>query len=1364
MEAYKVYIPIDRRYALEQGITMSERTSGAALFTDITGFTALTEALDSALGPQRGAEELSKHLKNIFGAITAEIMQYHGSIVSSGGDALLAWFEGGEKDSAHRAVTTAIAMQRAIAPYSKISLPDGSTSQILIKSVIVTGPVRRYLVGDPDIQVFEMVAGATLEKLDQIENHTKKDEITLYAETAAILGGLIAIKEHRTINKNLNYVILEDVREPALPTPWEDLPSTLSEEKTSAWVLPAIHEHLRSGQEMFMSDLRPAVSLFVNFSGIDYDNDPDAGSKLNKFICWVQKKTQRYDGSIINISTGDKGSLLYVVFGAPVAHEDDAARAVMLALELLLAPQNFGFIRPVQIGITRGQVWTGPIGGDDWRTYTVMGNEVNLAARFMEAAQPGEMLVSSRIVRETSNLFEWNMLAEINVKGREKPIHIFRVSDQKKKANIKSALSSSRIVGRASERALLLNTLHNINKDGVKIAVIDGEAGIGKSRLVQDLLENARTENIPLLSGTGNAIEQSTSYFAWRTVFEKLFDIELQNDSDQLRVKARSWLQAHDPALLDRAPLLDSVFGLDPQDNQLTEQMTGQIRADNTRALLIQILRIYINFEPKILALEDAHWLDSASWSLLADVVQNLGNLMVLISLRRLTENIPSQYELIINLPGTVLIKLEYMQKNDISALVCQRLGVNSLPEPVETLIINKAEGSPFFSEELAYALRDTGLIEIENEDCRVAAGADLRALNFPDTVQGIITSRIDRLLPAQQLALKSASVVGRIFALQTVMQIYPLESERPQLGDYFEALRRLDITPLNSPTPELSYLFKHLITQEVAYGLLPFAQRQILHQAAAEWYEQAFRDDLAPHYATLAYHWNNANQPVKAVEYLEKAGEQAMQNFANREAVDYFEEALSFVRQGKMKIVQLRQAHWERQVAEAYYGLGELPKSLDHLKQSIKLMGWQTPEAGVGLVTALLGEVFKQVRFRMRPKPITDTQLPSYQDDTQQANLLEGAIAFVRLGHIYYQMNQPVLLIFGTMHGINLAEKSGLKSPILVRCYTNMCIATGVLPRHAWAISYRDRAYAMGRDVGDLPSLSYALAGCAVYELGSALWNDIEKDLKEAIEIDSRIGDMRHLDEGKSIRAIALFHQGEFKYGLDTAAEVVEHAARRKDAIPQVWSHSLRAEVILRQSKSNTLDESISEYQKTLKLLEDNIDQASDIRASGALAFTYWRNGETSQALELAIVTTKKTVGNPTAPYSIEGYAGVAEVFLNAWENGEIKYRAHAQKACKAMKKFAGVFPLAVARANLLQGRSDWLNGSASKARLGWEAALKEAEKSRLPYEHARALLYLGQYILQGEEKSKALNLALEIFNSIGVEHEADQIRALIG
>ena len=190
--------------------------------------------------------------------------------------------------------------------------------------------------------------------------------------------------------------------------------------------------------------------------------------------------------------------------------------------------------------------------------------------------------------------------------------------------------------------------------------------------------------------------------------------------------------------------------------------------------------------------------------------------------------------------------------------MVCQRLGVDSLPLPIRDLILQKAEGHPFFSEELAYALRDSGILTIQNGVASMAGdAAAIEKLNLPNTVQGIITSRIDRLEPAQQLALKVASVIGRIFAFRILQDIHPIEDEKPQLELNLQSLRRLDITPLETPEPDLTFIFKHAITHEVAYGLMLFSQRRKLHSAIAEWYERAQQHDLQPYYPLLAYHWS---------------------------------------------------------------------------------------------------------------------------------------------------------------------------------------------------------------------------------------------------------------------------------------------------------------------------------------------------------------------------------------------------------------------------------------------------------------------------------------------------------------------------
>lgn len=1362
MDAFGAYIPVDRRHALVGGQALPELSSGAVLITDISGFTRLTETLTTALGFQRGAEELGRHLNRLYGILIDKVHRYHGSVVQSGGDALISWFGGDEKTASRRAVSAAFSMQYSMNGNSAVVLPNGETVQLAIRSAVACGLARRFLAGDPEIRVFEALAGSLLDQVDAAENLANRGEIVMTGKTARALEGEAVIQEQRPLGDGSSVFVVGRLNRLSDPVPWGAAPAP-DRKQARPWLHPFIFEHIISGQEGFMAQLRPAVSMFTHFDGIDYDHDPQAGEKLDALIRLVQKNAERYGGTLIDITTGDKGSYFYIAVGAPYAHEDDAARAVGLANSLLDIPSELGYIKNIQVGISRGTIWSGPVGNEEWRIFSAIGNEVNVAARLMQISAPGTMLVTQRIADATREMYQWTPAGEVGIKGLSKPVMIFGLADAGNIRRADKLLSVSNIVGRENERVLLREMLRQMDANASRVAVIEGEAGIGKSRLISDLAFHAQEQGIPILIGAGYAIEQSTPYHAWRPVFETIFGLDVADDSERRREKALEWIRARDASLLDRAPLLAPVLSFDTQDNSLTGQMTGQVRAENTSALLISILTIFIGNTPKLLVLEDAHWFDSSSLALSVEATRSLANLMIVVTTRRLREETPEPLRVILGLPQTRHVRLDLMSQADIERLVCQRLKVNRLPEQVMELVLSKAEGHPFFSEELASSLHESGIVRVENGECRVASRVDLRALSFPDTVQGVIRSRIDRLPPSHQLALKAASVVGRIFSLRAVYEIYPLDSNKPQIGSYFDYLRRLDFTPLNSEHPDLTYLFKHVITQEVAYNLMTFSQRQAFHQAVANWYERTFADDLSPYYGVLAYHWGNAKNQRKALEYLEKAGEQAMLNFANREAIEFFEEALRLAKNGEVKTTALQRAHWERQLAEAYYGLGELPKSLDHLKQAIHLMGWKTPEKGFGLIAALLSETLKQVRFRIKSKPIADAPLPSYLDNTEQARLLEGAIAFVRLGHIYYQMNNPIPLIFGNVMGSNLAEQAGLKSPILVRGYTNMCIASGVLPRHHWAIAYRDRAHAMGRDVGDLPSLSYSLAGCAVYELGAALWADAAKSLREAIEIDARIGDMRHYDESKSILSIVLFHQGEFRYGMETAAEVLERATRRKDVIPQVWSHTLRAEVLLRQSRPGTLHEAIDGYEKSLKLLEQNIDQASDIRASGALALAYWRNDDPLRALDLAAATAKKTLGNPTAPYAIEGYAGVAEVFLGAWEKEGSRHRAAAKKACKAMAKFAGVFPLGQPRLKLFQGWFHWLDGNPEKARLYWEESLKEAERLNMPYEQARALLYLGKHVLSGEEKAGALNRSLEILNRLHVQHEAEQVKTLL-
>ncbi|HMD80255.1 MAG TPA: hypothetical protein VKE92_03040, partial [Anaerolineales bacterium] len=332
-------------------------------------------------------------------------------------------------------------------------------------------------------------------------------------------------------------------------------------------------------------------------------------------------------------------------------------------------------------------------------------------------------------------------------------------------------------------------------------------------------------------------------------------------------------------------------------------------------------------------------------------------------------------------LPYASHVILERLPAQETLTLVAHKLGVIDLPQSVSRLITEKAEGHPFFSEELAYALRDAGILLIENGKSLLAPGINnLESLDLPETVQGVITSRIDRLSPVQQLTLKVASVIGRIFEYTTLNAVYPVEAERTMLRSSLVTLEKLDITPLETPDPELSYIFKHSITRDVAYDLMLFSQRRRLHRSTAEWYERTYASDLEPYYSLLAHHFTLAEEAPKAIFYLEKAGDHALSGGAYVEAVNFFEEAVHISEQERknINVSRVQRARWEYQLGEAYIGLGALDHSREHLEKSAELLGWPSPQRKSALLGSLLGQVGTQAWRLIRGRLPSTTRNPS--------------------------------------------------------------------------------------------------------------------------------------------------------------------------------------------------------------------------------------------------------------------------------------------------------------------------------------------------------------------------------------------------
>jgi class 3 adenylate cyclase/tetratricopeptide (TPR) repeat protein len=1120
-----------------------------------------------------------------------------------------------------------------------------------------------------------------------------------------------------------------------------------------AYVPEVVRARLAAGQAAWLAELRRVTAVFLNL----LDVDPAAANLLEPVqlaMAAIQPILQRYEGNLKQVVVDDKGLTLIAVFGLPpLAHEDDPARAAQATLAAQAALRELGL--RCAIGLATGRAFCGAVGSDLRREYDVIGEVMNLAARLMQAA-PDMILCDAATYQAAHAGLQFQALPAVSVKGKTAPVMVYRPVEPARKTD-----SRPPIVGRASERATLLERVRALEEGTSGLVVIDGEPGIGKSRLLADLLQRAQARGLRSLAGAGDAIEKITPYYAWRPIFTQLLGLAGIDDLEERRARVLARLPA-DPALARLAPLLNSVLPLEMPDNDLSAQLAGEVRADNTRELLVQVLQTAATTadgdSPLLVVLDDAHWLDSASWALARRVAMRVRPLLLVLATRPLVEPLPDDYRRIQQDPTTEHLRLEPLSPHDVLALVCDRLGVRHLPEPVAALIEERAQGNPFFSEELAYALRDAGLIRITDGVCAVAPGAGaLSSVSFPDTMQGIVAARIDRLSPGQELTLKVASVVGRLFTFRILLDVHPVEADKGALHRYLEDLQRQDFTVLETPEPDLSYLFKHVVTQEVAYGLLLYAQRRQLHHAVAEWYERSEGDDLPPLYPLLAYHWGRAEEPTKTLAYVELAGEQALRAGAYQEAVNFFTQALSLARAVRPTPEALRQAHWHRQLGDAYMGLGRLRESRQHVERTITLLGWPVPATPLRLLGDLVVQGLRQGFHRVWP-PRTVSGA-----GTDRGALLEASAAYERLTLHNYFANARVPGLSTVLHSVNLAERAG-PSPELARAFALMSVVTGNLLRlDALATNYCRWAREIAQEVGDLLALASVPVATSAYDISVGNWTSAHDTLSEALGVAQLIGDQRRWGELAALLAQVLYHQGQFSRLAEWSAEMHERASHADD--PQRKAHALLVEVYVLMAHGG-MDAAVAQLQQATELLADRGSRADEILAYGLLARAYLRRQDEERA-RLAAQQAASLIAQsqPVAMHILEGYAAIAEVYLSLWAAGDRTTKRPARQACAALRRFARPFPFARPRTWLCQGQAAYLSGQRRRALAAWRKSLATAERLAMPYEQGRAHYELGQHLPATHPARPAhLSRACEIFEDIGAPYELAHAQAALG
>jgi class 3 adenylate cyclase/predicted ATPase len=957
------------------GQPSGEFLSGTVLFADMSGFTAMSERL-TALG-REGAETLTTVINDFFGSMNDISIQHSGDLIMFGGDAMLLLFDG--PDYAVRACRAAWRMQQAMTRFAEYRTPLG-TFQLRMAAGLGSGPAFATALGSMASMHYTLM-GPVLAAMGRAEALAGGGRIILDEATLRLAGDL---RVEMTDEPGYFELRAEPTGAFARPDPPVlDLPPAddLEQIQWLAERLSVIVPFLPTGllprllpdpAATLEGEHRAVTVVFVDFRDADAlieqlsADDPNAITpRLNAAFDAARAVVSRYEGVINKISTGPAGPHIIALFGAPTAHENDPERAVRTAIELQAAlhQANLPGVHPARIGINTGFVYAANVGSRARREYTVMGDQVNLAARLMTAARPGQIIISASTAARVERAFDLDEREPVRVKGKAQPQRNFLVQGVRAQSTRPPSTLAGQLLGRANEAASGYQRVELARQGQGQIIAVSGEAGVGKSRFVEALAEQARTDDFDLVSSVCISYGGTIPYSVWLEPVQTLLDFHSSDSDDDRIAKLQAALDAIDRG--DDGPILGDIIGVPLEDSVFTASLDAQARQRRLFDTIVELIRHSSERQPLLWIVDDAHWIDPASVDLLNHLARRVDDAAIALVVSYRTEGGWTGWR---DLPNATEIVLPLLDRAASEALVADLLELKDrqLPLAVQSLMARMASGTvgatsadsaafetywgnPFFTGERIRALIDSGVLA-RDEAGHWQVTRPIESIEMPDTIHGVIMSRIDRLPEPARRILQVAAVIGRAFDVDVLQAVAGGGEDSASLQRHLHDLSDLGVLPSGDGSPEeptvlstefpllTSYVFRNVTTQEVAYGSLRYERRRELHRRIGEFIEShpALADDLS---GLLTYHYFEGQLWDKVLPYALEAGQSAQEKYANAAAAGAYRRALQAAESlSPPRAAEQLAAH--ESLADVLLIVGEYDEVLQHYARARNLAG----------------------------------------------------------------------------------------------------------------------------------------------------------------------------------------------------------------------------------------------------------------------------------------------------------------------------------------------------------------------------------------------------------------------------------------
>ncbi|UCG82920.1 MAG: AAA family ATPase [Dehalococcoidia bacterium] len=670
-------------------------------------------------------------------------------------------------------------------------------------------------------------------------------------------------------------------------------------EKIQRYLPDGLTEKILAQRGKIEGERKQVTVMFCDAEGFSQISEKLGPEKVYSVIDEVFEilihKVHEYGGTV-NKMTGDG---IMALFGAPIALEDAPQRAIRSALAIQRDISRLSDRKKeetgmpsirIRVGIHTGPVVVGSLGNDLRVEFTAVGDTVNLASRMEGLAEPGTVYVTEDTFKLTEGLFRFEALGEVHIKGKETPVKAYRViapSTRRTRFDVSAERGLTPFLGRERELELLLDGLDRARSGRGQAFSVMGEAGVGKSRLLYEFRKALGSQDVTFLEGRCLSYSTNVAYHPVIDLLQSTFDIQEGDGDNRIREKVKRGLKEMGtdeastlPFILELMSVKDS--GIDPLG------LSPEARKDRTLEALRRIVLKGSEMRPLVLAIEDLHWVDRSSEDTLKSLLDAISGAQVLLIFTYRPEFVHTW--------GTKSyhsqVNLMRLSNRETLAMAAYILGTEVIGSDLEELILEKTEGIPFFIEEFIKSLKDLEMIEWRDSGYYLAK--DIKEVAIPSTIQDVIMARVDALPEGAKDVLQTGSAIGREFSCELIKRVTGVP--QPEITTHLSALRDSELLYERGIFPQATYIFRHSLTQEVAYDSLLEKRKREIHERIGQAIEELFVDRLEEFYEVLAHHYSLSVNHEKASHYLKLSGDKAFRTPAHGDAYRFYNEAVKLL------------------------------------------------------------------------------------------------------------------------------------------------------------------------------------------------------------------------------------------------------------------------------------------------------------------------------------------------------------------------------------------------------------------------------------------------------------------------------------